>query len=172
MTAAVHVLGFVALKDMPLKLIWNATASVPEGFYALRAAEVLEVGDLVVIQPPEPLAGFLDEGGYLPRGLPLIKPVAALPGQQICRDGAEVSIDGRFAARARGRDSRGAPLPVWSGCRTVGPDELFLLNTTRPDSLDGRYFGAVPAAAVLGRAQPLDGGPASIPPFHRQPQEN
>jgi conjugative transfer signal peptidase TraF len=172
MTAAVNLLALVALRDMPLRIIWNATASVPKGFYALRAADELEVGDLVAILPPEPLASFLDEGGYLPRGLPLIKPVAALPGQWICREGVEVTIDGRIAATARVRDSRGAPLPVWTGCRTVGPDELFLLNTTRTDSLDGRYFGVVPADAVLGRVQPLDGGPASIPLFTRQPQEN
>ncbi|HIC80059.1 MAG TPA: S26 family signal peptidase, partial [Kiloniellaceae bacterium] len=40
--------------------------------------------------------------------------------------------------------------------------ELFLLNPSHPDSLDGRYFGALPANAVIGRAVPIltdeDGG--------------
>lgn len=169
MVVAVNLLALAALRDMPLWLIWNATASVPTGFYALRAADQLAVGDLVAIQPPEPLANFLDEGGYLPRGLPMIKPVAALPGQWVCRDGAEITIDGRFAASARERDSRGAPLPAWQGCRTVGPDELFLLNTARPDSLDGRYFGLTPADAVLGRVAPVAAPRTSSTP---QPQEN
>ena len=39
------------------------------------------VTTLVVAMPPEPLATFLADGGYLPRGVPLIKRILALPGQ-------------------------------------------------------------------------------------------
>ena len=43
------------------------------------------------------------------------------------------------------RDRRGRPLPVWQGCRVVGADEVFVMNWQSADSLDGRYFGPVPA---------------------------
>ncbi|MET3837735.1 type IV secretory pathway protease TraF [Brevundimonas sp. UYEF29] len=53
------------------------------------------------------------------------------------------------------RDRRGRPLPVWQGCRLVANGELFLMNWQVRDSLDGRYFGPLPASAVIGRATPL-----------------
>jgi len=142
------------------RLLWNATASTPIGLYALQPERTPHVGDLVVVMPPEPVARFLAEGGYLPRGVPLLKQVAALAGQTVCRTGRTggtgslVTINGIVAAEARDRDSRGAALPVWSGCHTLGNDEIFLLNR-HPDSLDGRYFGPLPATSVLGRATPL-----------------
>ena len=52
-------------------------------------------------------------------------------------------------------DSLGRELPVWQGCRTVRESELFLMNWDVPDSLDGRYFGPIPASSVIGRALPL-----------------
>lgn len=60
-------------------LIWNASASAPIGLYRLAPTERLNIGDYVVVAPPEPLAAFLAERGYLPLGLPLIKRVLARP---------------------------------------------------------------------------------------------
>ena len=37
----------------------------------------------------------------------------------------------------------------------VANGELFLMNWQVRDSLDGRYFGPLPATAVIGRATPL-----------------
>ena len=56
---------------------------------------------------------------------------------------------------ARERDGRGRPLPAWQGCRVIAPGELFLMNWQSADSLDGRYFGLIPASAVIGRAHPV-----------------
>jgi type IV secretory pathway protease TraF len=56
---------------------------------------------------------------------------------------------------ARERDARGRPLPTWHGCRAIGSGELFLMNWQSADSLDGRYFGPIPASAVIGRAHPI-----------------
>lgn len=137
------------------RLVWNASASVPIGLYAVRPIGALTVTDLVVARPPEPLADWLDERRYLPKGAPLIKRVAGLPGQKICRDGLDVSVDGIVMARARERDQLGRPLPVWRGCFLLHPGQIFLLNWDEPASLDGRYFGAFPIEAVVGRAVPL-----------------
>lgn len=136
------------------RLIWNASASAPVGLYRVDAARRPALGDLVVIAPPDRVARFLAERHYLPLGVPLMKHVAALPGQTVCRSGAVVSIDGRKAAVAQARDRLFRPLPVWQGCRRVGRGELFLLNPTDA-SLDGRYFGVVPDTGLIGRARPL-----------------
>ena len=144
----------VVAEPVPL-YVWNASESVPLGLYRLRPADKLFVTELVAVQPPEPLATFLDLNGYLPVGIPMLKRVLALPGQTICREGSIISVDTIAMGEARERDSRGRPLPVWHGCRVVGEDELFLMNWQSKDSLDGRYFGLIAASAVIGRAFPV-----------------
>jgi conjugative transfer signal peptidase TraF len=143
-----------AWKHAPL-LVWNASASVPIGLYAVRDAGRLASDELVVMQPPETLADFLANGHYLPRGVPLIKHVAALPGAIVCRNGLTVSIDGFVRAEARERDHAGRLLPSWSGCRTIADDEVFLLNASEPASLDSRYFGPLSSSRMVGRAVPI-----------------
>ena len=135
--------------------VWNASESVPIGLYRVQPAGKLTVTDLVVAVPPEPLATFLAEGGYLPRGAPLIKRVLALPGQTVCRKGLAIMVDGIEMAMARERDSRGRPLPAWQDCRVVAKGEVFLMNWYEPASLDGRYFGTLAASSIVGRAEPL-----------------
>ena len=136
-------------------LLWNASASVPLGLYVLQPTDTPYVTELVAVTPPEPLATFLADGDYLPRGVPMLKRVLALPGQTVCREGLTVLIDATAMGIARERDGRGRPLPTWSGCRVVAPGELFLMNWQSADSLDGRYFGPVPASAVIGRVRPV-----------------
>jgi len=136
-------------------LVWNASASVPIGLYAVRPIGALIVTDLVVARPSEPLSDWLDERRYLAKGAPLIKRVAGLPGQKVCRDGLDVSVDRIVMAQARERDHLGRALPVWRGCVLLHLGQIFLLNWDEPASLDGRYFGAFPIEAVVGRAVPL-----------------
>ena len=136
-------------------LTWNSTASVPIGLYGVQPVGDLHVGDMVLFHPPMALTDLLAERGYLPLGVPMLKPIAALPGDWVCRIGMQVTINGTAIASALERDRMGRPLPVWSGCRLLSPDELFLLNPAVAASLDGRYFGPLPAVAIVGRAVPL-----------------
>ena len=136
-------------------LVWNASASAPIGFYAVHPAGALAVTDLILARPPELLAEWLATRGYLPKGALLIKRVAALPGQNVCRTDFTISVDGSAVAEANARDHAGRDLPRWSGCFVLRSDEVFLLNWDHPASLDGRYFGALPADAIVGRAQPI-----------------
>jgi len=142
-----------ALAPQP-RLIWNASPSVPIGFYRVDVGAEPAVGDLILFHPPEVVATRLAVRGYVPRGVPLLKHVAAGEGALVCRSGTFVTIDGAPAARARDADRLGRPLPRWLGCHRLRPGELFLLNPT-PDSLDGRYFGPLPDTGVVGVAHPL-----------------
>ncbi|MDD1522877.1 MULTISPECIES: S26 family signal peptidase [Bradyrhizobium] len=151
---AAALIATIVLEPLPL-YIWNASASVPIGLYRLRPADQYQVTELVAVQPPEPLATFLDLNGYLAIGVPMLKRVLALPGQRVCRAGLTISVDDIAMGEARDRDGRGRPLPKWQGCRVVGDGELFLMNWQSRDSLDGRYFGFLPASAVIGRALPV-----------------
>lgn len=144
---------FVTTHD-PL-LVWNASASVPIGLYAVQPIGKLAITDLVVARPPEALESWLVERRYLAHGALLIKRVAALPGQRICRNGRAVTIDGIEMAAAQEHDHVGRPLPTWSGCRSVASGQVFLLNWDEPSSLDGRYFATIPSENLIGHAVPL-----------------
>jgi conjugative transfer signal peptidase TraF len=155
MLAGVGILALSAGKAALPLFMWNASASVPVGLYRLQEIDKLDAAELVVVVPPEPLATFLAQGGYLPRSVPMLKRVLALPGQAVCRRGFMILIDGIAIGLARERDGRGRPLPTWQGCRVIAADQLFLMNWQSADSLDGRYFGPIPASAVIARAHPL-----------------
>jgi conjugative transfer signal peptidase TraF len=149
---------FVALTSVfhpAPKLLWNASASVPIGLYAVRRALPLRIGELVVVTPPEPLAQFFAARHYLPLGVPLVKHILALPGQAVCRNGRAVTVRGAIVGEALERDRLGRALPDWQGCRALVPGEVFLMNTATPDSLDGRYFGPLPLTTIVGRADPI-----------------
>ena len=135
--------------------IWNASNSVPIGLYRLRPVTKLTVTELVAVQPPDLLATFLDLNGYLPIGVPMLKRVLALPGQTVCRDGLTIAVDNVAVGQAHERDGRGRPLPAWHGCRVIADGDVFVMNWQSADSLDSRYFGPLPASAVIGRAVPV-----------------
>ncbi len=141
--------------DADPKLIWNASASVPVGFYALGGGGPYHVADLVAVRVDGRLADFLVDRGYLGRDLPLLKRILAMGGQTVCRNGFEVAVDGIVRGRALEHDRAGRSLPVWQGCCRLAADQVFLMNQAVPDSLDGRYFGMTPIDRVIGRALPL-----------------
>lgn len=152
---AILAVAVPANSVIPKLFLWNASASVPIGLYALRSADNPEIADLVVVAPPEPLAAYLAERGYLAPGVPLLKRVAALPGQKVCRSAMTISVDGALLGRARGRDGSGRALPAWQGCRVLSDVEVFLMNWQSADSFDGRYVGPFPRSSVTARAVPL-----------------
>jgi conjugative transfer signal peptidase TraF len=153
--AALTLIGASAVVRSDPLVVWNASASVPVGLYAVTPITRPGVGDLVAVRPPEPLGRWLVENGYLGPETPLLKRVAALPGSEVCREGTTINVDGQAIAEAQARDRLGRPLPVWGGCRTLRDGEVFLLNADHPASLDGRYFGPLDADNIIGRATPI-----------------
>jgi type IV secretory pathway protease TraF len=141
-TAAMAVAAIGTTMDpITPRFVWNASASVPIGLYSVHPAHHLTVTALAVAYPAEPLAGWLEERRYLPRGVPLLKPILALDGQTVCRVGPRITVDGREMGIAQDKDHSGRLLPFWQCCRVIGHSESFLMNPHEPASLDGRYFG-------------------------------
>ncbi len=77
MLGSVGVLALAFGADRTPLYLWNASASVPLGLYGLHPSNTRYVGELVAVMPPEPLATFLADGSYLPRGVPMLKHVLA-----------------------------------------------------------------------------------------------
>ncbi|MNF42881.1 Peptidase S26 [compost metagenome] len=148
-------LAWTALGTVSPRLVYNASDSVPAGWYRIAPAGPVAAGDLVLVRLPADATALAAQRGYLPWSVPLLKTVAAVAPQQVCVLGAQVLIDGRLVARQLRRDRQARALPAWRACRRLVGDELFLLSTTNPESFDSRYFGPVSSDAVIGRAQPL-----------------
>jgi len=153
MTAGLVLMTVSALPSMPKLLVWNASNSVPVGLYFV-SKQIPQRGDLVFVNLPNAVRKIAHERGYLPTKVPAIKRIAALDGDRICRIGRRVSVNGIVRATAFLRDRNGLKLPVWTGCFTLGPGDVFLL-ADHPHSFDGRYFGHSETSAVPGAALPI-----------------
>jgi conjugative transfer signal peptidase TraF len=147
------LLASAALTPAP-RLLWNTSASAPIGLYWVSPGAWLERGDMAIARVPEPYRQLASERRYLPPDVPLVKRVAAYGGDLVCADGDRIIVNGRAAARRQERDSKGRPMPRWSGCvRLHGRDVFLLMNS--PNSFDGRYFGATKRTDIVGRARLL-----------------
>ena len=149
----IAALGAITLFPPSDYLIWNPTESAPKGLY-WRSDGPLISGTWAVVSGKAPAAKWIAENGFLAADWPIIKRVAGVQGDEVCRRGVDVFINETHVATALEEDSQGHQLPVWSGCFIVGNDQLFLLNN-HPRSLDGRYFGATNKEDVTGGARLL-----------------
>jgi conjugative transfer signal peptidase TraF len=162
---AIGLLAIAAPRAGHPHLVWNASDSVPIGLYRLVQRAPL-VGDLAIVRLPVAVRALARARGYLGADALLLKPVAAGPGDIVCRHGMTVSINGIIAARARDADAPGRPLPRWNGCVTLAEGQVFLLAAV-PDSFDSRYFGPVDRTHVLGSGHPLWLGRSRAPVYLR-----
>ncbi len=140
----------------------NLTPSEALGLWRIETPQrAIAAGNLVFICPPQtPPFEEARHRLYLARGLcpggfaPLIKAVAALPGQYI-EIGQGVSIDGMPlpSSAVRRTDGAGRPLKPCAG-GLVPPGYLYV-HSPFVSSYDSRYFGPIPDSGLLGLARPI-----------------
>jgi len=154
-TAGAVLLASVAHPASTPVIAWNASASAPLGLYLVRKPIGLARGDFVLAALPPTAVAMAARRGYLPFGVPVLKRVAGLAGDEVCSRGNAIRIDGKAVAKRLAADKEGRPLPSWSGCVRLARTQVFLVMATVPDSFDGRYFGPLPRSAIIGKAMPL-----------------
>jgi conjugative transfer signal peptidase TraF len=140
--------AFTDLKTKP-PVILNETPSMAVGFYVhLGEVADLKRGDIIAMPMNSAARNYLVKKLGYPKDTMLIKRVAGLSGDLVCRQGSVVTINKRTLAAARS-DRQGIPLPAWVGCRTLSTNEVFLLGD-HPASFDSRYFGSVSRSELAG----------------------
>lgn len=149
---ATLLVAALAFKPTPV-IVWNASSSVPVGWYWVEKRQP-KAGDIAVVRPPEWVRLYMSSRGYLPEDVWLLKPVFAGSRAVICRFATYVFVDGNLVARAKKWDRQEQILPVWKGCRTLESDEVFLLAKPK-NSFDSRYFGPVSRNQIIGTAKRL-----------------
>jgi conjugative transfer signal peptidase TraF len=126
----------------------NVSPSSPVGLYRLAVVTPpLTRGTLVVLPVPPAVQRWHSPWQ------PLLKPIAALPGDLVCTGEAGLWIEGQAYGPVY-LEAGGAPLPRLRGCVRVPAGAVFLASPA-PRSLDGRYFGMTPMADLTARAIPL-----------------
>ncbi len=138
---------------LPAKLVWNASPSVPTGFYVINDT-VPSRGDLVFVLLPKWARLIADQRRYLPVNVPALKRVSALSGDRVCRFGRSIIINRIVVVTARLTDDQLRNMSHWCGCRTLLDDEVLLL-ADHPNSFDGRYFGVTKKTKIIGVAHPI-----------------
>jgi len=126
----------------------NVSPSAPLGLYRLAAvAPPLARGTLVVLPVP-PAVRFWHSAW-----LPLLQPVAALPGDLVCTGAAGRGIEGQGGGPVE-PEAGGAPLPRLRSCVRLPAGAVFLASPA-PRSLDGRSFGVTAVATLTAQAVPV-----------------
>ncbi|OQW60472.1 MAG: hypothetical protein A4S17_00420 [Proteobacteria bacterium HN_bin10] len=104
---------------------------------------------MVAFRQPPAARHYLGDTLGFPSDAPLLKLVAAGPGDRACREASGVRVGGALRP-VMDRDPRGASLPQWRECRMLRGDEIFALGGHGASSFDSRYFGPVHDSDVLG----------------------
>jgi conjugative transfer signal peptidase TraF len=140
----------------------NFTSSLERGFYVVSQRPS---ANLVEFCPEGKAAamslerGYRTPGGTCPDGgSPLLKAIAAVPGDQVEVTTNGVRVNGKLIpnSAAHFKDHRGRPLKPWpSGEYTVPAGQLWVLSDFNSWSFDSRYFGPIPSSIVQHRLRPL-----------------
>jgi conjugative transfer signal peptidase TraF len=135
-------------RHAPLAII-NETPSMQKGLYVRNGnGKDLKRGEIVAMPMPTSARDYLvDTLGY-PADTYLIKRVAALPGDIVCRQADTLSVAGK-TLQAKAHDTRGNVLPNWQGCHQLSNEQIFI-HGDHLGSFDSRYFGPVSQHALSG----------------------
>jgi len=117
----------------------NTSASLPVGIY-LKISQVITNGSFVVFHPTETQQPLVSR--YVKK-IPLMKRVAALPGQTYQLPPASYA------------DSKGRPIKAFEPQTGIVPANHLIVVGNTKFSLDSRYIGFVPQSSIIDTVTPL-----------------
>jgi conjugative transfer signal peptidase TraF len=135
-------------RNAPLAII-NETPSMQKGLYIRTGdAQKLKRGEIVAMPMPKSAKDYLVGTLGYPADTLLIKRVAALPGDIVCRQSDTVTVAGK-TLQANARDRHDNALRDWQGCYKLTNERIFIQGD-HSGSFDSRYFGPVSQHALSG----------------------
>src|SRR3546814_7581723 len=69
------------------QLVWNESASAPQGLYDVTPGAWVEPGEMVIARVPHRYRQLADARRYLPMNVPMVQRVAAYAGDRVCASG-------------------------------------------------------------------------------------
>lgn len=145
-------------------LTFNHSNSLPVGIWRVRQ-EPVHRGAVVLVCPDNgPMfqaalkSRYIDPGRCNGGFAPLLKPVAAVPGDRVVVADSGVTVNGVPIANSALKpvDGAGRLLPRHQiGAHVVRSGEVWLISDYNPYSFDSRYFGPIGASRIRGVARPV-----------------
>ena len=108
------------------RLVWNASPSIPMGFYWIESGTPRR-GEIAAIRLPPAIAYLAARRQYLPLDAVLLKPVVAAEGAIVCRVGSRIVVNGMHLAPSLSHDAAGRRLPSWQGCHRLHRGEVVVI---------------------------------------------
>ena len=140
----------------------NTSYSLPIGFYVRTTNSQAPLIEFCPIEPfahESSVRGYRTNGTACPDGgVPLLKPVVAVPGDRVVLSAGGITVNGRplpHTARL-GRDAKGRLLRAWPfGSYVVGAETVWVASTYNRGSYDSRYMGPINLTQIRARLRPL-----------------
>ena len=104
---------------------------------------------------PDDLRAIVYGRHWMRNGIPFLKELIGLEGDQVCIFSDRLEVNGRTVGPVFRVDSVGFPLPQHPGCFVIPKGNFFAASQYLDKSFDGRYFGALPLNIVEGEAKPV-----------------
>ena len=138
---------------LPQVFVYNATASVPVGWYLLLPPQNVARDDMVVFTVPEDMQALAVERGWLPKGTKMLKRVGGLAGDMYgVNRSRQFYVNDVYIGQASLVDGKGQEMPDRSCGSHMVEDNCFLPVGDNPHSFDGRYYGTVPLECINNKA--------------------
>jgi conjugative transfer signal peptidase TraF len=139
----------------------NHTPSLPVGLWRIEPSRgPIERGQIVSFCPPDTpffrralAQRWIGHGRCHGGWVPLLKPVVAIPGDRIALGATGITVNGRAIAGSARMALGAGEIPA--GSYSLKSDEVWVISTSHPRSLDSRYFGAIGQSRIDGIARPV-----------------
>jgi conjugative transfer signal peptidase TraF len=141
----------------------NTTPSIPLGVYQL-SNEPLVTGSFVLFCPP-PVAVFTLAkargyvgAGFCPGGYGhLMKRLVAAKNDRVTINAEGVAVNGQRLPLSKPikLDGGNRPLPHYAKSWVLDSDEVLVMADSNSGSFDGRYFGPIQRAQIVGVIRPV-----------------
>jgi len=135
-------------------VVYNATDSLPRGFYLVRPGVVYHKGQLVVCEVPEHVRELVVSRHWLKDDGLFIKTVVGMPGDRVMVQKGRFLVNDADYGPVYTHDTQGRRLPMY-GADAYPVDGYILAAPGKQRSFDSRYFGPVAPNLILGEAIPL-----------------
>lgn len=143
------------IKHKGYGLTYQVSPSMPMGWYYYKPIQHLQRDQWVSLKAPDFAERYLQQNHLVPHSGVLIKAIAAVPGDFVCQQDLQLTINHRVVATLLQQDRFHHAISQRAFCRYLSFNEYMVLGIRDPRSYDSRYFGPVNRDRLLSQAIPL-----------------
>jgi conjugative transfer signal peptidase TraF len=141
----------------------NTTPSIPLGVYQLSNEPLVTGSYVLFCPPPAPVFAMAKARGYVGAGFcpggygQLMKRLVAAKNDRVTINAEGVVVNGQRLPLSKliKLDGGSRPLPHYAKSWVLGSDEVLVMSDSNSGSFDGRYFGSIQRAQIVGVIHPV-----------------